>query len=140
MKIFLCGDVMLGRGIDQVLPEPCPPRLYEDYMHSAVGYLDLAEKANGPIPRPVDFAYVWGAALEELSRAKPRARIINLETTITRSESYEPKGINYRMSPENAGSLASASIDCCVLANNHVLDWGLAGLRDTLARLHELGI
>jgi len=140
MKIFLCGDVMLGRGIDQALPKPCPPQLYEGYMHSAISYLDLAEEVNGPIRGPVDLAYVWGAALEELARAKPDARIINLETAITLSEAYEPKGINYRMSPENAGCLATASIDCCVLANNHVLDWGQAGLRDTLARLHQLGI
>jgi poly-gamma-glutamate capsule biosynthesis protein CapA/YwtB (metallophosphatase superfamily) len=140
MKIFLCGDVMLGRGIDQALPSPCPPRLYEDYMQSAAGYLHLAEEANGPIPVPLDFAYVWGAALEELSRERPQARIINLETSITRSESYEPKGINYRMSPENAFCLAAASIGCCVLANNHILDWGQAGLKDTLAALRGLHI
>jgi poly-gamma-glutamate synthesis protein (capsule biosynthesis protein) len=140
MKIFLCGDVMLGRGIDQALPKPCPPNLYEGYMDSAAGYLHLAEEVNGPIPLPVDYAYPWGAALDELSRGEPDARIINLETAITRSESYEPKGINYRMSPENARCLTSASIDCCVLANNHVLDWGQAGLRDTLATLQELGI
>ncbi len=65
MKIFLCGDVMTGRGIDQILPEPCGPVLYEDYVRSALGYLQLAERANGPIPRPVDFDYIWGAALDE---------------------------------------------------------------------------
>lgn len=140
MKLFLCGDVMLGRGIDQALPHPCPPNIYEGYMDSAVGYLRLAEQANGPIPAPLDFAYVWGAALDELNRLKPHARIINLETSITRSEVFEPKGINYRMSPENAACLSAAAIDCCVLANNHILDWGRAGLRDTLARLQELGI
>lgn len=140
MKIFLCGDVMLGRGIDQVLPQPSAPRLYEAYMDSAVGYLRLAEQANGPIPLPSDFAYVWGTALEELNRAQPHARIINLETSITRSEAYDRKGINYRMSPENAGCLLTARIDCCVLANNHVLDWGRAGLLDTLAALQRLRI
>ena len=138
MKIFLCGDVMLGRGIDQGLPRPCAPRLHEASMDFAVGYLRLAEQANGPIPRPLDFAYVWGAALMELNRTQPHARIINLETSITRSEDFEPKGINYRMSPENAGCLATAGIDCCALANNHVLDWGRAGLLDTLAALHQL--
>lgn len=139
-KIFLCGDVMLGRGIDQALPHPCPPQLYEGYMDSAIGYLELAQEANGPILLPLDFAYVWGATLEELNWVRPHARIINLETSITLSETYEPKGINYRMSPANAQCLTAASIDCCALANNHVLDWGQAGLRDTLATLHELGI
>jgi poly-gamma-glutamate capsule biosynthesis protein CapA/YwtB (metallophosphatase superfamily) len=44
------------------------------------------------------------------------------------------------MSPENAGCLVAGGIDCCVLANNHVLDWGRAGLLDTLATFQELGI
>jgi poly-gamma-glutamate synthesis protein (capsule biosynthesis protein) len=44
------------------------------------------------------------------------------------------------MSPENAGTLLVAQIDCCVLANNHILDWGQAGLLDTLATLKRLGI
>lgn len=140
MKIFLCGDVMLGRGIDQVLPAPCPPALYEPYMSSATGYCELAEQRSGPIPRPVDLTYIWGAATEELRRAAPDARIINLETAITLSEDHEPKGINYRMSPQNAATLTSLPVDCCVLANNHILDWGAAGLADTLARLDELGI
>jgi len=140
MTIFLCGDVMLGRGIDQVLPHPCPPNLYEGAMDSALGYLALAERANGPIARPMDFPTLWGAAIEEWERVRPHARVINLETSITRSEDYEPKGINYRMSPENAGCLVAGGIDCCVLANNHVLDWGRAGLADTLATLRRLNI
>src|ERR1700731_196542 len=36
---------------------------------------------------------------------------------------FVPKGINYRMSPENAVCLVSADTDCCVLANNHIVDW-----------------
>lgn len=140
VKLFLCGDVMLGRGIDQALPHPCAPDLYEAAMDSAVDYLRLAEEANGPLPLPVDLAYVWGAMRDELALAEPDARIINLETSITRSDDYEPKGINYRVSPENAACLAAAGIDCCVLANNHVLDWGTAGLRDTLATLERLQI
>lgn len=140
IKLFLCGDAMLGRGIDQILPAPCNPVLHEDYVQSAVEYVQLAEATNGPVSRPVAPAYIWGAALDELKRAQPDARIINLETSITRSEDHQPKGINYRMSPENADTLLAARIDCCVLANNHVLDWGQAGLADTLTTLNHLGI
>ncbi len=104
-------------------------------MTSATGYVRLAEQVNGPIPTPVDFPYIWGAALDEFRRARPDARIINLETSITRSDTHIPKGINYRMSPENTGCLTAAGVDCCVLGNNHVLDWGHAGLLDTLATL-----
>ena len=126
LRLFLCGDVMIGRGIDQVLPHPCSPILHEDYVHSALDYVRLAEEANGPIARPVAPSYIWGAALDELTHRQPDARIINLETAITRSEDFAPKGINYRVNPENADCLTAAAIDCCVLANNHVSD-GAAG-------------
>jgi poly-gamma-glutamate synthesis protein (capsule biosynthesis protein) len=140
LRIFLCGDVMLGRGIDQILPSPCPPGLHEGYVRSALDYVRLAEAVNGPIQRPVDAAYVWGAALDELRRARPDARIINLETSVTRNDEPWPKGINYRMSPENAACLTAAGIDCCVLGNNHVLDWGRPGLLETLRTLDRLAI
>lgn len=47
---------------------------------------------------------------------------------------------NYRMQPRNAPCLSAAGIDCCVVANNHVLDWSTAGLEETLATLHAEGI
>jgi poly-gamma-glutamate capsule biosynthesis protein CapA/YwtB (metallophosphatase superfamily) len=81
-----------------------------------------------------------GGALDELSRRRPDVRLVNLETSVTRSDSHVPKGINYRMSPENADCLSAAGIDCCALANNHVLDWGRAGLLETLDRLAQLNI
>jgi poly-gamma-glutamate capsule biosynthesis protein CapA/YwtB (metallophosphatase superfamily) len=136
LTLFLCGDVMTGRGIDRILPCPGDPRLYEPYMTSAEGYLRLAEKAGGPIPKPADFAYPWGDALSELELAAPDVRIINLETAVTTSSDPWPgKGIHYRMHPKNLPCLTAAKIDCAVLANNHVLDWGYAGLQETLATL-----
>lgn len=133
IRVFLCGDVMLGRGIDQILPHPGDPHLHEGYTDSALEYVALAEAANGPIARPVDFAYVWGDARQVFARLRPDIRIVNLETAVTRSKEFVPKGINYRMSPENIPVLAAAGIDCCVLANNHILDWGQTGLLDTVA-------
>ncbi|MEN8258750.1 MAG: CapA family protein [Thermodesulfobacteriota bacterium] len=141
ITLFLCGDVMTGRGIDQILPHPSNPILYESYMRDARGYVEIAEAAYGPIPRPVDFSYIWGDALAELEHTAPDLRIINLETSITVSPDYWPgKGINYRMHPANAPVFNTAKIDLCVLANNHVLDWGYAGLDETLATLQKLKV
>jgi poly-gamma-glutamate synthesis protein (capsule biosynthesis protein) len=140
MSLFLSGDVMLGRGIDQILSHPSQPRLHEPHVDSALDYVHLAEEARGRIPRHVDPAYVWGDALAVLHDRKPAARIINLETAITRSSKPWPKGINYRMHPANVGCLTAAQIDCCVLANNHVLDWGQDGLLETLATLRSAGV
>ena len=141
IKIFMCGDVMTGRGIDQVLPHPSDPRIYESYLKSATGYVKLAEEVNGPIQQPVSFAYIWGDALEELNRVAPHVRLINLETSITTSNDYwKGKGINYRMHPQNISSFTAAGIDACALANNHVLDWGYAGLSETLESLKNVNI
>lgn len=69
------------------------------------------------------------------NRAAPDFRIINLETSITTSEDWAPKDIHYRMHPANIPCLTVAKVDCCVLANNHVLDWGRSGLVETLETL-----
>ena len=141
LSLFLCGDVMAGRGIDQILPHPGNPILYERYMKSASGYVALAEDANGTLPKPVEYAYIWGEALAELESRQPDVRIINLETAVTRSDEVEAgKAVNYRMHPDNIGSISAAKIDCCALANNHVLDWGYAGLAETLAALKKANI
>lgn len=140
VTLFLAGDVMTGRGVDQVLPHPANPVLYEASIRSAADYVALAEAANGAIPRPVGFDYVWGEALAELERRRPQARLVNLETAVTASDAAVPKGINYRMAPANAPVLNAAHIDCCVLANNHVLDWGVDGLAETLDTLARRAI
>lgn len=139
--LFLCGDVMTGRGIDQILRHPSRPRLFESHVKDAGEYVALAEAANGPVPRPVRDAYIWGDALAELAHVQPRIRIANLETSVTLSEDHWPgKGIHYRMNPANLGCLSAARLDVCTLANNHVLDFGFAGLRETLEALARAGI
>ncbi len=138
INIFLCGDVMTGRGIDQILPYPSSPVLHEPYVKNAKEYVLLAEEKNGPIPKPTSFSYIWGDALAQLETASPDLQIINLETSITTSDDYwRGKGINYRMNPKNVQCLIEAKIDCCCLANNHVLDWGYAGLTETLETLAQ---
>jgi poly-gamma-glutamate capsule biosynthesis protein CapA/YwtB (metallophosphatase superfamily) len=131
---------MTGRGIDQVMPHPSDPEIHEGVMDSAIGYVRLSERLHGALERPVPFDYVWGDALHALARAAPDARVINLETSVTTSPDWMPKGINYRMHPSNVPCLTEAGIQCCVLANNHVLDWGRDGLTETLDVLGRAGI
>jgi len=140
ITLFLCGDVMTGRGIDQVLAHPSDPALHEFFVQNALGYVALAESKHGTLSRRVAPEYLWGDALAELERVNPAARIVNLETAVTTSDDWLDKGINYRMHPANAACLTAAEIDCCTLANNHVLDWGRAGLLETLDTLHAIGL
>ena len=141
ITIFICGDVMTGRGIDQVFPHPSDPPIHEPYMKSATGYVKIAEAVNGPIEQPVSFSYIWGEVLEELDWVAPDVRIINLETSITKSNDYwKEKSIHYRMHPENISALTAAKIDVCSLVNNHVLDWGYPGLIETLESLKKVNL
>jgi poly-gamma-glutamate capsule biosynthesis protein CapA/YwtB (metallophosphatase superfamily) len=141
MRLFLCGDVMTGRGIDQALPHQVNPVLYEPYVRDAREYVALAERVYGSIPRPLSFDYIWGEALEELGRAEVDFRIVNLETAITTAETpWLDKAIHYRMHPQNVGCLSTGGISACALTNNHVLDWGIDGLFETLQTLNAAGI
>lgn len=141
ISIFMCGDVMAGRGIDQILPHPVDPHIYEWFVTDARRYVDLAERGSGTIQRPVSFDYIWGEALEVFRRLRPDVKLINLETSVTTSEDFWPgKGINYRMHPRNFPAITAAGIDVCALANNHVMDWGYQGLEETLRALEKSGV
>ena len=109
LTLFLAGDVMTGRGIDQVLPSPGDPALREELVRDARRYVALAEAANGPIPQPVDVSWPWGDVLTVLNEAEPDVRIFNVETSVTRSGDFAPgKRVHYRMHPDNAGCLVVA--------------------------------
>ena len=120
VRLLLCGDVMTGRGVDQILPHPGDPTLQERYVHDARRYVGLAEAVNGLIPRPVDFSWPWGDALHIIDDAAADLWLVNLETSITRSDDYEPgKAVHYRMNPANLPCVAAADVDICTIANNH---------------------
>jgi poly-gamma-glutamate capsule biosynthesis protein CapA/YwtB (metallophosphatase superfamily) len=133
VTLILCGDVMLGRGVDQILPHSGDPTLRERSVRDARTYVSLAARVNGRIPQPVDWSWPWGDALELFARADCDARIINLETSITTSSDFaRGKGVHYRMHPANVPAVGIVRPDVCVLANNHVLDFGRHGLLETL--------
>lgn len=141
VTLFLCGDVMLGRGVDQILPNPGDPELREGYVVDARSYVRMAEAVGGTIPAPVDPSWPWGEALPVLNEAAPDVRIVNLETSVTRADAFAPgKAVHYRMHPGNLPALTAARPDVCVLANNHVLDFGRVGLAETLDSLVRAGL
>jgi poly-gamma-glutamate synthesis protein (capsule biosynthesis protein) len=141
VSIFLAGDVMTGRAVDQIQAERSDPTLREPYLKDARDYVRLSERVSGPVPAPVAPAYIWGEGLEVIQAAKPAAAIVNLETSATTSDDFwEGKEIHYRMHPANVGCLTAARIDVCNLANNHVLDFGRAGLLETIEVLRAAGI
>ncbi|HJU83435.1 MAG TPA: CapA family protein [Holophagaceae bacterium] len=136
ITLALTGDVMTGRGIDQILAHPVDPAIPESYVRDAREYVALAEQLHGPVPRGAPSAYPWGEALAALDAAHPEARIMNLETAVSAGgKPWPDKEVHYRMNTANVDCLAAAKPDVCVLANNHAMDYGIKGLKDTLAAL-----
>lgn len=141
VTVFLCGDTMPGRGVDQILPHPGDPELREPDITDARDYVHLAERVNGPIPYPVGFGWPWGDALAVADDMAPDVRVINLECTVTQSADFAPeKPVHYRMNQANLPCVAAIRPDACALANNHTLDFGRTGLADTLRALTGAGL
>ena len=62
--------------------------------------------------------------------------VANLECAITDEEQAEQKTYTFAAPLETGAGLAQAGINVVNLSNNHSLDYGLAGLQDTLEILH----
>lgn len=67
--------------------------------------------------------------------------VINLESPLTdQGERHPTKPIVFRGRPTNVAGLVHAGVDIVSLANNHVIDYGLDGLRQTRHLLDSVGI
>ena len=77
-------------------------------------------------------------ALAHLGRAD--ICFINCEMPLTRSGSRVEKTFNLRSDPEIGHDLAALGVHVVSLANNHMLDYGYDGLRETLQTVDSLGI
>ena len=83
-------------------------------------------------------SYVWGDTLPLLLSTD--MNLINLEAALTRSEEEVPKTFNFKARPERVEALSLASVDVVNLANNHILDYSVPGLLETLKVLDNAGI
>ena len=67
--------------------------------------------------------------------------IVNLETAITDKDTPIKKiGPNLRAPLNTAMALRDAGITALVLSNNHIFDYGKAGMKDTLAEIEKCGL
>ena len=144
VKLGFTGDVMIGRAIDRILPDHVNGKLYEHCVKHSDRYIELAERANGELPRKEIRSkgqrYIWGDLLNELKNG-PNCLIINLETTLTtHEEPNRKKSIHHRAHPKNCNTLKIAGVNIATVANNHILDWNEEGLKETLSSLDHAGI
>ena len=83
--------------------------------------------------------YPWGDTLLILKNSD--ITIGNLETTITNSDVKWPdKAYNFKLLPKYAKTLKIANFSYCSLANNHILDYEVDGMNDTINNLDKLKI
>lgn len=110
LRLVFGGDAMLGRLVKEAMLRDGP---------------DTPLAAIAPVLRGADLA------------------IANLECAIT--DHHErwpgtPKAFYFGAPPSAAQALRAAGFKLVSLANNHILDYGVAGLRDTLSLLDTHGI
>lgn len=108
--LALIGDVMLGRLVNEVLATRPPAETWGDVA---------------PVLRAADAVFA------------------NLECAITNHRGKWPHGFkvfHFRADPSATDVLEAGNIRYVSLANNHVLDFDVQGLLDTLAHLDAAGI
>jgi poly-gamma-glutamate synthesis protein (capsule biosynthesis protein) len=59
--------------------------------------------------------------------------VVNLETAVTTRGSAAPKTYVFRAPPEAFAALEAGGVDAASMANNHGMDFGEVGLRDSIA-------
>ncbi|OJJ79544.1 CapA family protein [Aspergillus glaucus CBS 516.65] len=125
------GDVMLARLIDQLFSTHLPSPHYANIIKTFIERYPYLSKYNHRSP--------WGSALA-LFRAGD-LNLVNLETAVTEgAEKWPRKVFNYRMHPGNLGVLREGRVDFVSLANNHTVDFGEGGLRDTIRGVRGVGV
>lgn len=110
MELILAGDLMLARGVSDMIRR---------------NGMDYPLQALYPVLRAADGVF----ANLECALAEPGL-----------SYSGPPKAFYFRADPDTVEVLRHARVDLVSLANNHALDAGVEGLRQTLDILGEHGI
>jgi poly-gamma-glutamate synthesis protein (capsule biosynthesis protein) len=111
----------------------------------------VADGPRQPTGNPVTLAFggdvhFEGAISERLARDPATAlgpiatvlrqadlAMVNLETAVTTGGTPAGKEFNFRAPPAAFSALQAAGVDVATMANNHGEDYGVAGLRDSLA-------
>jgi len=121
-----------------VAPQPEPPEIVRTRI-SAVGDIMLDGKARPYLQR---YGYDHAFAQVRPLFADSDLVIGNLEGTLTTASAplVEKEFLFRSPAQPVASALARAGIGAVSLANNHALDYGLAGLRDTIAALGDAGV
>lgn len=120
-------------------PSSSPKKLTSDSVISiaATGDVMLGTWVS-PIIAQRGVLYPFEATLPHLQTSD--LAIVNLEAPFTDDGELFDKKFNFKVPPAYARGLKDAGIDVVTLANNHIMDFGVTGLINTLKALDEFGI
>lgn len=66
--------------------------------------------------------------------------MVNLEHPVTRAMEKVEKKYNFKMNPASIGTLKDGRVSLVNCANNHVFDYGLQGIEETIRNLDSAGV
>jgi len=84
------------------------------------------------------YHYPWGNILSVLK--SEGVNVINLETALTNSKNRVSKVFNFKATPDKVKILTDANIQIANIANNHICDFGIEGMEETIQVLNENNI
>ena len=105
-----------------------PSSVSPDITLAFAGDVNFARRTRRLLRHP---AAAFGPVSVVLGSADLTA--MNLETAVTSRGTPQPKQFHFRITAKAFTAIRAAGIDVVTMANNHVLDYGQAGLADTLA-------
>ena len=137
--ISFLGDVMLGRLVDAVsLPYPIKFETEGGRSISDLGASIRSSYNNEKSPLGM-YNRLWGDTADIIKGSG--MTLLNLECALTCSEDkWTNKRFTYRMNPLNKDVLSCVPITYACIANNHVLDYGVEGMMETIQTLRSLNI
>lgn len=142
-------DPQTGKTEQDVMPEPTPEIEPEPVITtitiSAVGDVTLGTNQKHSYSKSFHEYYDKYGSEYFLQKVKEVFEaddftIINCEGTFTESNERMDKLWNHKGKPEYVEILTCASVEAATLGNNHIMDYGEAGVADTISTLEQAGI
>ncbi|MBW3621023.1 MAG: CapA family protein [Actinobacteria bacterium] len=124
-----------GNAADRAVPTPEPPAAPPTVTLAFVGDVHGEQQIATALAAGTDLLDEAAAVLSAADLA-----IVNLETPVGTAGTAAAKSYSFQAPPALVTALAGAGVDVVSVANNHALDRGVVGLRETLALARAAGL
>jgi poly-gamma-glutamate capsule biosynthesis protein CapA/YwtB (metallophosphatase superfamily) len=131
---------LFGRDTCQVSVEPGTPSGFRSINFTGDVFTGRAYESQGGLIQTHGVEYLFEFTREILGDAAD-VTMVNAECAFTNQGTPHPtKSVVFRTRPENIAGLVYAGVDVASSANNHIVDYGLPGLLQSMDVFAEAGI